>query len=116
MKTYENWLWEILVPKNKPLKLHKAWDKKVESIAGGLTILKPVKGSWVSANNTTIKEPMIPVRIMCNYEEILAIADMTRLHYGEEAVMYYLISKEIKIHQKNIGIWKIYKERIDRES
>jgi hypothetical protein len=47
-------LYEILVPtqygypKTTPIrtKHHKEWDKRVQKITGGLTILSPGKGKW----------------------------------------------------------------------
>jgi hypothetical protein len=53
-------LWEILVPTERRKKgakgetryyttrYHRVWDSKVRAITGGLTILPPTKGQWVS--------------------------------------------------------------------
>ena len=113
MKDSDSSLWEILVPGNYPLDHHKEWDKKVESIAGGLTILKPVKGSWVSDDGNVIREPMIPVRIKCKLEHMMAIGDMTRIHYEQEVVMYYEISNNVWMHNKDIGLWECHKGKYE---
>ena len=91
-------LWEILVPKEVngkkvDISYHKEWDKKVKKISGGLTILKPVKGQWVSPNNEQFDEPMIPVRVICKYQyEIEAIMEITLKHYLQEEVLAYKLS------------------------
>lgn len=94
-------LWEILVPtqsnEGKPFKLryHRVWDKKIQKIAGGLTVLQPTRGKWVSSSGDIFHERMIPVRVACSDEQINAIADMTALHYNQQVVMFYKISDEV---------------------
>jgi len=96
-------LWEILVPTvrndGRPFKLryHKVWDDKVKAIAGGLTVVAPVRGTWVSSDDETFQERMIPVRIMCSRDEIMKIATMTKGYYEQLAVMVYRISSEVFI-------------------
>lgn len=98
-------LWEILVPTvrmDRPdryftTRYHRVWDSKVRAIAGGLTILKPVKGEWVAPDGKIFSERMIPVRIACTAEEIDKIADMTAAYYAQIAVMYYKISDYVVI-------------------
>lgn len=91
-------LWEILVPTvrndGRPyhLRYHRVWDKRVKEIAGGLTIVAPVKGTWVSSRGEEFVERMIPVRILTTREAIEAIAKMTKEYYEQEAVLAYEIS------------------------
>src|SRR5271157_3613223 len=93
-------LWEVLVPTmsndGKPFRtrFHKVWDRKVEAISGGLTILTPGKGTWVHEGQS-IRERMIPVRIMCTREQIDQIIELTLEYYDQIAVMAYRISDEI---------------------
>lgn len=117
-------LWEILVPtqmdnltktKVKPIRTrhHREWDKFVRSISGGLTVITPVKGQWVSHSvvaqqyaQTTVavlfEERMIPVRIACSREDIGKIIQFTLTHYRQEAVMCYRLSDEVMIvHNEN---------------
>ena len=100
MKKY---LWEILVPTRKTdgtyfgLPHHKAWDAKVLSVASGMTISKPGRGSWISTERGLIQEKMIPVRIYCTKGEIAQIANITGTHYVQDAVMYYRISNYVRI-------------------
>lgn len=100
-------LWEILVPtvrnNGKPYRAryHRVWDKKVQKIAKGLTILKPVKGKWVSPESDEFAERMIPVRIACSEHEIEEISVMTMLYYDQLAVMYYRVSDRVVIKHKN---------------
>ncbi len=95
--------YEILVPtisnEGKPYKTryHRVWDSKVREITGGLTIIPPIRGQWVSAQGELFKERMIPVRIACSKEQIEQIADITAKHYDQKAIMYYLISDEVTI-------------------
>ena len=98
----QNWeLWEILVPaedmylKEIPIELHQKWDESVRKITGGLTILKPVKGQWVSPCQKIFKEKMIPVRIACSEIDIKTIAKMTLHYYNQEQVMFYKVSNEV---------------------
>lgn len=96
-------LWEILVPTvrndGRPFRLryHRVWDERVKAISGGLTIVSPVRGVWVSPTQEVFKERMIPVRIMCTKDEILAIATMSKTYYEQEAIMVYLVSAEVFI-------------------
>ncbi len=95
-------LYEILVPTvrfGRPVhtRHHRVWDRRVRAIAGGLTILTPANGQWVSNNGTLLVERMIPVRIACTREQIEKIADLTAAHYCQEAVMFYCLSNEVEI-------------------
>lgn len=103
LKEKEMELWEILVPtvsnEGKPYRLryHRVWDKKVYEITGGLTILSPAKGRWISPTGTLFAERMIPVRIACDREKITEILKVTMKHYDQEAVMAYKVSEEVII-------------------
>lgn len=94
-------LWEILVPTvrndGRPIRtrFHRVWDAKVREITGGLTILTPVKGQWVSNDGELFSERMIPVRIACSREEIESIIDMTLSYYSQKAVLAYCISERV---------------------
>lgn len=93
-------LWEILVPTifndGKPIRTryHRVWDTKVREISGGLTILTPAKGQWISKDGELYKERMIPVRILCTREEIEKIVDLTMVYYDQKAILAYKISDE----------------------
>lgn len=99
----EQKLWEILVPTvrndGRPFRLryHRVWDERVKAISGGLTIVSPVRGVWISPADEEFKERMIPVRIMCTRSEILEIAEMSKVYYEQEAIMVYLVSSEVFI-------------------
>ena len=99
-------LWEILVPTVRPngkpfrTRYHRVWDAKVREIATGLTILKPVKGQWVSPKGELFAERMIPVRIACDQPQIERIARMTAEYYDQLAVMYYRISDAAYIYER----------------
>lgn len=95
-------LWEILVPTinrltGKPfhLRFHKVWDAKVRAISGGLTIVPPVKGEWVSPDGKLFRDRMIPVRVLATRKEIDHIVDITLEYYKELAVLCYKISDEV---------------------
>lgn len=113
-------LYEILVPtifgdNGKPIstKHHKEWDKFVQKITGGLTILKPAQGRWVN-KGVEYPERVIPVRIMIEKEEIPEVTaenlddlfnetkiekiiQFTLKHYRQRAVMYYVVSNDVHI-------------------
>jgi hypothetical protein len=100
-------MYEILVPTvfndGKPIKtkFHKVWDTKVYTITGGLTIMTPTKGKWISPTGNLFAERMIPVRIVCNREQIEAIVDMTIDYYDQEAILAYKISDEVVLRYKS---------------
>lgn len=71
---------------------HKVWDAKVRAISGGLTILHPAKGQWLSLDGELCEERMIPCRIMCSDEQIHKIIDITAKFYEQKAVFFYKIS------------------------
>jgi hypothetical protein len=106
-------LYEVLVPtiygdSLKPIKTrhHKVWDERVQRISGGLTIMSPAKGKWVF-KGTEYPERVIPVRIMCEPEEMVAIVKMTIQHYRQKAVMYYVLSNDVRIvHAEDIPYLK----------
>jgi hypothetical protein len=98
-------LWEILVPTvrndGRPFKTcyHKVWDKKVYDITGGITIMKPTRGKWVSEGPDAkyYEERMIPVRIATSRENIEKIIDVTKEYYDQIKIMCYKISEEVII-------------------
>lgn len=100
-------MWEIMVPtisnEGNPFRTryHKVWDEKVRAIAGGLTILKPAKGQWVSIDNKLYAERMIPVRIACTRVQIDKIIDITLKYYNQEAVLAIKISEEVILKYKD---------------
>lgn len=106
-------LFEILVPtisnEGKPYhtRYHRVWDKKVREITGGLTVIPPVKGQWVSNNGNLFQERMIPVRIACTPDQIDRIADMTAKYYSQLAIMFYLISENVTIKNYQIKLPKM---------
>lgn len=96
-------LYEILVPTMygdtvKPIrtKHHKNWDKRVQKLSNGLTILSPGKGIWIH-NGQEFREKVIPVRIFCTEKIMKKIVEITMQHYRQKAVMYYVISNECYI-------------------
>lgn len=104
----EVYLWEILVPtirrdSAKPYRtrFHRVWDAKVRTISGGLTILTPVKGQWISPSRQLLAERMIPVRISCTRDQINQIIDMTLKYYEQQAIFCYRISDEVIIRYAN---------------
>lgn len=97
-------MWEILVPTQRndgrPIstRYHRVWDSKVREISQGLTILKPSMGHWVDpVDNVLYKERMIPVRIMCDEDQIDDIMDFTASYYEQKAILAYAVSTECKI-------------------
>jgi len=96
-------LYEILVPTMygdtlTPIgtKHHKKWDERVQAISGGLTILSPARGKWIF-KGVEYPERVIPVRIMCTESEMDEIVSITMSHYRQKAVMYYVLSTQVKI-------------------
>lgn len=97
------YLWEILVPTIRPdgkpytTRFHRTWDERVRKITGGLTVLQPVKGQWVSQAGGLFMERMIPVRIACTEAQIEQIADLVAKQYEQLAVMWYRVSDKVRI-------------------
>jgi len=80
-----------------PLDHHAMWDAQVCILAGGLTILKGVKGKWNSPEDNTVHEGMIPVLVCCTSEQLDAILDFTLTHYKQREVLSFKISDEVRI-------------------
>lgn len=100
-------LWEILVPTVRPntegrkfftTRFHKVWDGKVRAITGGLTIMAPSKGQWVSPDGIIFRERMIPVRIACTSKQIHEVVKMTAEYYQQEVVMAYMVSDQVLMY------------------
>lgn len=96
-------LFEILVPTKygdtkKPIstKHHKNWDKYVQKISGGLTLMPVGKGKW-NFNDEEYHERIIPVRVMCDEKHIDGIINFTLNHYRQISVMYYVVSTDVKL-------------------
>lgn len=91
-------LWEVLVPTvrndGRPIRtrFHRVWDARVRDIAGGLTVVPPVRGQWVSPDGELFAERMIPVRIACTEAQAHRIAEMTLEYYDQLAVLMYRVS------------------------
>lgn len=98
-------LFEILVPTTfgdtgKPVRLkhHRIWDDHARGKAGGLTILKPVKGQWLEfETNDLVVERVIPVRIATSRRDMDDILNFTIKHYRQKAVMAYELSNNVVI-------------------
>lgn len=97
-------LYEIIVPTKygdtlKPIKTkhHKKWDALVQAITGGLTILSPAKGKWIY-KGVEYPEKVIPVRIMCDSNDIKKIIAITLSHYRQKAVMCSTLSTDSKLY------------------
>lgn len=101
-------LYEILVPcltnNGRPIRTrqHREWDKRVRRITGGLTIMPPTRGQWVAPWGELFHERMIPVRVMCNEEQINQIADLTAKFYEQHAVMFYRVSDNVQIKKYHL--------------
>lgn len=96
-------LWEILVPcvrnNGRPIRTrcHRVWDATVREITGGLTIMPPTRGQWISQDGKLFTERMIPVRIAATEAEMEQISDMTAAFYEQLAVMYYRVAEVVRI-------------------
>lgn len=116
-------LYEVLVPTiygdtMKPIRTrhHKEWDKYIQSITGGLTILSSAQGKWTH-EGVEYPEKVIPVRVMVEEEEMMyldtrmrdtgersldhpqinKIIQFTLSHYRQKAVMFYVVSNQVQI-------------------
>jgi hypothetical protein len=97
-------LWQILIPtlmdgEEIPVNHHAMWDAQVCILAGGLTILKGVKGKWNSPDDNTVHEGMIPVLVCCTPEQLDTILDFTLKHYEQQEVFAFKISDEVRIRR-----------------
>ena len=95
-------LWQILIPTSMGgeeilVDHHAMWDAQVCILAGGLTILKGVKGKWNSPEENTVHEGMIPVLVCCTPEQLDSILDFTLAHYKQQEVLAFKISDEVRI-------------------
>jgi hypothetical protein len=79
---------------------HRVWDEKVRAITGGLTVLTPAKGQWVSPTGELYAERMIPVRIVATRDQINQIIDLTLEYYDQLAVLAYKVSDEVILKER----------------
>lgn len=91
-------MYSIFVPcmvDNKPVRTrhHRTWDRWVQKLTGGMTILTPSKGKWKSPKGEVFEERMIPVFIACNEGDIKKIVNFTIKHYKQEAVMFFKLGE-----------------------
>ena len=102
-------MWEILVPTERPAhhvgayfrtRYHRIWDAQVRAYTGGLTVMRPAKGQWVSPSGVLFRERMIPVRIAATRVQIEAIIQMTLRYYDQEAVLCYKVSDEVILRHR----------------
>jgi hypothetical protein len=100
-------LWEILVPCHKNdgtphrTRFHREWDRRVQQVSNGITILPPAKGKWYNDAGVNFTDRVIPVRIACRRLDIMKIIDITLKHYDDqEAVMAYRIADEVIIKNR----------------
>lgn len=96
-------MWEIFVPtkmnNGNPIRTrhHREWDRQVRRITGGLTIMHPANGQWVSQDGTLYIERVIPVRFACEAEDVDKVIKITLRHYNELAVLAYRVSDKVKL-------------------
>lgn len=101
-------MWEILVPTVRmdgtgfyKTRYHRVWDEKVRAITGGLTIMPPAKGQWVSEDDDELfVERMIPVRVAATEAQLEAITDMTLEYYDQRTVLAYKISDDVRFKNR----------------
>jgi hypothetical protein len=93
-------MWEVLVPTvgndGTPFsrRHHRRWDSFVTDLAGGMTLIKPVRGTWVDQSTSAeYTERMIPVRIICTEEQIIQICKETARMYDQLAVLASLVAE-----------------------
>jgi hypothetical protein len=96
-------LWTVLVPATYPdgqeidVFTHRLWDERVRTLVGGLTIMKPVKGEWVSLDGDIFREQMIPVLVACTEDQLDQVIGLVAEFYQQQAVMAYRTSDKCKI-------------------
>lgn len=115
-------LWEILVPRTVlaahvwadlttpsagmfpegfmitcPVEHHRAWDRKVAAMTGGLTVADVTKGRWIDGAGELAAEEMIAVRVACSATVMRDVAAMTKVHYRQDAVAFWLVSPEFYV-------------------
>lgn len=111
IKNLQPALWEILVPTQKRVspisgnqyyttRFHRVWDQKVRAITGGLTIMTPAKGHWVSPDGELFIERMIPVRIVATFDQIDKIIDMTIEYYDQLAILCVKVSDHVILRHR----------------
>lgn len=94
-------MWEILVPTvgndGTPFSIrhHREWDALVKKVSGGMTLVQPVRGTWIDpADGAEYRERMIPVRLLATKEQIVDVCKETARHYDQLAVLASLIATE----------------------
>ena len=101
-------MWTILVPckrnDGRPIRtrFHRVWDEKVRNITGGLTIMPPNKGQWVSPDGELYDERMIPVMFAATEVQCDEIMKFTLDYYEQLAIMCWEVSSNVKLLEKEV--------------
>jgi hypothetical protein len=89
-------VYQILVPvadnsgRDWPIAHHRAWDKRVSDLSGGLVLCPVLSGRYHEIN-----EKVIPVQVACELATLFDILSITKAHYEQEQVMAWKISDEV---------------------
>lgn len=97
-----NWLdlWEMLVPLGEEnlitKKRFEIWEDYICELIGGLTCLQPVAGRYRhKVNGEVVTESVAPYRFACNFENLKRIIEFTKIHFDQEEIMVYGISRTV---------------------
>src|ERR1044072_2571059 len=114
-------MFTLLVPTErrsdgKPIRtrFHRVWDEKVRAISGGLTILPPVKGQWLSPTHELFKERMIPVSFIATEDEKDQIVAMTAEYYDQLAIHCWEISSNVTMYERKGA--PVYEQRTNDDT
>jgi hypothetical protein len=90
-------MWELYVPaviEGNPR--FYIWKEFVIQRAGGMTLLPPVRGSWMDSEGLIHDDMMTPVRIICTSEGIDKIAKYTADFCEQKEILVYSVSDEVR--------------------
>ncbi len=93
-------LFEILIPthfNNGPLILdehHNKFYKEILDYSGGLTLSQPLIGYWDNSGSLE-KETTFFLRFTSTDKQAEKIAKLAKIHYKQQAIMYYKLSDKV---------------------
>lgn len=86
---------------------HKAWERELVGLLGGLTLLPVGRGLWKPHKNSSLQfdEPMQQVNILCDEYQLRRIVRYTMHHYDQLAVFVFKLADEVAITtRKELGL------------
>ena len=102
IKKNKKTMWELLIPaginnKEFTAEQHKVWENDVTKSVGEITIIRQLKGDWLTSNKLEFKDRVLRVNVVCNEKQLKKIIQITMLLYHMEKIIVYKTGEDVII-------------------